>query len=97
MILEKNKHFNEPNRLFLASEGVNFDSVKVLRVTENAPAADAGLDEGDFILQIDGEPTKKFSLEQVRRMFTQKGRTYRLTIERNGKASETKIKLRDLI
>ncbi len=102
MILEKNKYFDEPytydaSGLFLVAEGAYFESLKVLRITENTPAAVAGLLEGDIILQIDSQPTRKFSLEQVRQMFEQDGRIYSLTIERNGKTSETTIELRKLI
>ena len=102
MILEKNKYFNEPytydaSGLFLVAEGANLDTPKVLRVTENSPATVAGLQEGDVILQIDNQPTKKFTLDQIRQMFKQDGRIYRLTIERNGKTSETTIELRKLI
>jgi PDZ domain-containing protein/aspartyl protease len=102
MILEKNKYFDEPytydaSGLFLVAEGASFESLKILRITENTPATIAGLREGDIILQIDGQPTGTFSLEQVRQMFEQEGRSYSLTIERNGKTSETTLELRKLI
>jgi len=102
MILEKNKYFDEPysydaSGLFLVAEGTNFKSVEVLRTTENTPATVAGLREGNIILQIDSQPTNNFSLEQIRQMFEQNGRTYSLTIERNGKTIEPHIKLRKLI
>lgn len=102
IILEKNKHFNEPYKydasgLFLAAEGTNFEMLKVLRATENTPASEAGLRDGDVIATIDGNPTRKFSLEQIRQMFTQKGRTFRLTVKREGSVIKTKIKLGDLI
>lgn len=102
IILEKNKHFNDPYKydasgLFLAAEGTNFETLKVLRATENTPAFEAGLRDGDVIAAINGNPTSKFSLEQIRQMFTQKGRTFRLTVKRNGNTIKTKIKLRNLI
>ncbi len=102
IILEKNRHFNEPYKydasgLFLAAEGTNFETLKILRATENTPAFEAGLRDGDIITTIDDNPTSKFSLEQIRKMFTQKGRTFRLTVKREGKVIKTKIKLRDLI
>ena len=102
IILEKNKHFNEPYKydasgLFLAAEGANFETLKVLSATENTPAFEAGLRDGDVITTIDGKRASKFSLERIRQMFTQKGRTFRLTVKRNGNTIKTKIKLRDLI
>ncbi len=102
IILEKNRHFNEPYKydasgLFLAAEGTNFETLKILRATENTPAFEAGLRDGDVITKIDGNSTSKFSLEQIRQMFTQKGRMFRLTFKRDGSVRQTKIKLRDLI
>ena len=102
MILEKNSQFDEPYKydvsgLFLAMEGANFDLVKVLRVTEKTPAAEAGLREGDTILKIDNKAANTFSLEQIRQIFMQADHTYRLTVERNGKANEVRIRLRTLI
>ena len=102
IILEKNKHFSEPYKydasgLFLAAEGTNFETLKVLRAAKNTPAFEAGLRDGDVIATIDGDPTSKFSLEQIRQMFTQKGRIFRLTVKRNGNTIKTKIMLRDLI
>ena len=102
MILEKNSQFDEPYKydasgLFLAMKGVNFDLVKVLRVTEKTPAAEAGLREGDTILKIDNKQANTFSLEQIRQIFMQEDHTYHLTVERNGKATEVRITLRTLI
>lgn len=102
IILEKNRHFNDPYKydasgLFLTAEGANFETLKVLRATENTPATEAGLRDGDVIATIDGKPTGKFSLEKIRQMFTQNGRAFRLTVRRDGNTIRTKIKLRDLI
>lgn len=102
IILEKNKHFNEPYKydasgLFLAAEGTNFETLKILRATENTPAFEAGLHDGDVIITINGRLTSKFSLEQIRQMFTQSGRTLRLTVKRDGNIIRTEIRLRELI
>ena len=102
MILEKNSQFSEPYKydasgLFLAAEGANFESVKVLRVVEHTPAAMVGLREGDVILRIDNKEAKTFSLEQLRRIFMQQGRTYHLAVKRNRSVIKTKITLRALI
>ena len=102
MILEKNSQFDEPYKydasgLFLAAEGANFDSVKVLRVTEKTPASVAGLREGDVILKIDNKQANSFLLEELRQMLMQPGRTYRLVVKRNGNVLETKLTLRALI
>jgi hypothetical protein len=102
MILEKNKHFSESYKydasgLFLVSEGANFDSIKVLRVTENTPAFEAGLREQDVITTINDMPVSKFTLEKIRQMFTRNGQTYRVKFKRGEETRQTKINLRALI
>jgi C-terminal processing protease CtpA/Prc len=102
LILEKNRYFDEPytydaSGLFLVAEGTHFQSLKILRVTEGTPAADAGLQEGDVISHIDDQPTDRFTLDRIRQMFRQAGQIYTLTIERDGKTSKVTIALRELI
>jgi len=100
---------SEPNRYFsdreeydmsgmlLINGGADFKTFKVRRTIENSPATAAGLREGDIISAVDGKPTSNLTLEQVRQIFKQKGRSYRLTVERDGQKIQTKIKLRRLI
>jgi hypothetical protein len=102
VILEKNKHFNEPYRydasgLFLSAEGQNLERLTVLRAIANTPASQAGLRQGDVITAINGEPSSRFSLEEVRQLFTRNGRTFRLSVLRDGKVIQMKLKSRDLI
>jgi len=102
IVMAKNKHFGEPyvydaSGLFLAAEGANFETLKILQVTQNAPGYEAGLRDGDVITTIDGTPAGRLSLEPIRRMLTEAGRTFRLTAEREGRAIKTTIKLRNLI
>ena len=89
MILESNRDISKPeeydiSRMLLIAEGTDFKIFKVRRTIENSPATVAGLREGDIVSIIDGKPTSNLTLEQVRKMFKQKGRTYRLTVERDG-------------
>ncbi len=78
-------------------EGKDFKIIKVRRIIEHSPATAAGLREGDAISAVDGKPISTLTLEQVRRMFKQKGRSYRIIINRDGQNIQTKIKLRRLI
>ena len=102
MILEPNRYISDPEEydmsgMLLIAEGTNFKTFKIRRIIENSSATVAGLREGDIISDVDGKPASNLTLEQVRQMFKQKGRSYRLTVERDGQKIQTKIKLRRLI
>lgn len=102
MILEPNRGISEREEydmsgMLLIAEGKDFRSFKIRRTIENSPATAAGLREGDIILAIEGKPLSSLTLEQVRQMLKQKGHSYRLTFERDGRQTQTKIKLKRLI
>ena len=102
MILEPNRFMSDSEEydmsgMLLIDEGTDFRTFKVRRTIENSPATLAGLREGDIISAVDGKSTSNLMLEQVRQMFKQKGRSYRLTVERDGQKIQTKIRLRRLI
>jgi membrane-associated protease RseP (regulator of RpoE activity) len=102
MILEPNNSLHEPyeydmSGLLLIAEGTDFKTIKVQQIIEDSPAIAAGLRAGDTMAAIDGKSVSNLTLQQVRQMFRQKGRTYRLSIERGGQLIQTKIKLRKLI
>ena len=59
--------------------------IKVISPIDNTPAADAGLQPGDFITQLDGEPVLGLTLsEAVKKMRGPVGSDITLTIEREG-------------
>ena len=61
--------------------------VKVVAPIEDTPAARAGMQSGDLIVQVDGEPIKGLSLAQaVRRMRGRPGEAIDLLVRREGKA-----------
>jgi len=102
MILEPYPSISDPEEydmsgMLLIAEGTDFKIFKVRGIIENSPATAAGLLEGDIILAIDGKPASDLTLEQVRQMFKQPSRSYRLTIERNKQPIKTTIELRRLI
>lgn len=102
MILEPNRDISDSEEYdmsgtLLIDEGTDSKTFKIRRTIENSPATLAGLREGDIISAVDGKPTSNLTLDQVRQMFKRKGRSYRLTIERDGQKIQTKIKLRRLI
>jgi predicted aspartyl protease len=103
MIIEPNAHFDQPHEhdksgLLLRAVGKNFNAFKVFQVIDHSPAAEAGLREGDTLEAVNGIPAANFTLEQLRRNFTQpEGTAYLLRVSREGKLTETKLRLRRLL
>ncbi len=61
--------------------------VKVVAPIEDTPAAEAGVESGDLITHVDGEPIKGLSLNQaVRLMRGRPGTPIRLTLRRQGRS-----------
>jgi C-terminal processing protease CtpA/Prc len=83
--------------MLLLAEGKDLKTFRVRRLVENSPATVAGVREGDIIYAVDGKPTSNLTLEQVRGLFKHDGRAHRLTLEREGRKLETRIRLRRLI
>ena len=102
IILESNESLTEPFeydmvgiRLRAASD--DFKTLKVRRVGENSPAAEAGVREGDVISEIDGRPATELSLSEINKMFRQEGKEYLLGIIRGGEKVQIKLRSRRLI
>lgn len=103
MIIEPNAHFDQPHDydksgLLLRAAGKNFNAFKVYQVFDKSPAAEAGLREGDTLEAVNGISAATFTLEQLRRNFSQaEGTEYLLRFSREGKLTETKLRLRRLV
>lgn len=74
--------------------GMENDVLKVVSPIDNTPAFHAGIEAQDFIIKIDGQPTKGMSLmDAVSKMRGKPGTTIVLTIARDNRAPfEVKIK-----
>jgi C-terminal processing protease CtpA/Prc len=102
MILEPNGDLAAPfeydmSGIRLRAEGEDFKTLKVLRVVENSPAAEAGVREGDVISAINSRPTTELSLDEIRKMFRQEGIEYLLGIIRGVEKIQIQLKSRRLI
>jgi S1-C subfamily serine protease len=60
------------------------DGAHVSRVTEGSPAADAGIQEGDVIVEIDGEPISDSADVQTAVRSRRPGDTVRVVVDRDG-------------
>ena len=66
MILEPNSQFDESfeydmSGISLTAEGRDYKILRVGRVFEDTPAAEAGLRDGDQILAVDGKPSSELT------------------------------------
>lgn len=101
-ILEPTHELNTPfaydrSGMFLLSEGENYRTIRVRRVAPGSPAADAGVQDGDRIVSIDGRMAKRLGLEQTRVLLREDNRRYRLVLERDGRLRRAEILTRDLL
>ena len=102
MILEPNERFDDPDTTdmsgtTLIAEAPGFKTIKIVRVREKSPAGEAGLKPQDIILSIEGRRAGEIGLEEIREMFKQDGRRYRLDVKSGSETRQVYLKLRKLI
>lgn len=82
--------------LALRAYGDNFKTFRVIEVLENSPATEAGIREGDVIVEIDGTPAAQLTLSAINEMF-EKPAKYVLQIRRGTQTITAAITPRRLI
>ncbi len=101
IFFEPNKHYAEADIYNRAGLWANLggDGFDVIDVYAGSPAAEAGLEDGDRILAIDGRRAQQeITLPEFREcMRKTPGTVLRLDIERKGQRSRVALKLRDLV
>ena len=68
----------------LAQDSLSDETFRVANVAAASPGAQAGLSRGDVLLELDGRPSKEFTLEEVRQQIRIDGKRM-ITVERGGK------------
>ena len=79
--------------LEIFAEPPRFRSYVVNSVAENSPASVAGVQEEDTILAVDGQPTARLTLRELRRLFTRAGERV-LSIKRGSKTMRLRLQLK---
>jgi hypothetical protein len=93
MLLERNvRASTDLSGLELVADPPRFRTYVVNAVEENSPAATAGIQEEDTIIAIDGQPTARLTLRELRRLFTQAGE-HLLKIKRDSKTIQVRLQL----
>jgi hypothetical protein len=82
--------------ILLKADGPEFREFFVYGTIPESPAAEAGLQAGDELTHVDGDPLNPYTLDQVRRRFRQGGKPWKLTIRRGDERMEIEVKARPL-
>lgn len=102
MFLEPNANFNElyeadMSGISLVAEKPDFKNFTVYKLLPDSPATEAGVREGDRIINIDDQPSTELTLEQIRQMFRHDGQERLLRVKRGNETLQIRVKLRRLI
>lgn len=101
--LRKNRNFREPfvyskTGLVLIAEGNDLNIFKVVEVRENTPAAEAGIQQGDILLKLNGIKAKYLDLLKINEKFRRReGKKIRLKLKRGEEEYKTSFRLRNII
>lgn len=77
----------------LAAAPPAYDRFRVAAVDADSPGAQAGLQRGDMVLELEGRPAKDFTLDEARQIFRTDGRRV-LTVDRGGKRAKVTLELK---
>ena len=101
ILLDPNTAFPAPTRadrggMFLIASQTDASVRQVRFVTPGGPAEEAGIEAGDVLLSIDGEPADARSLHATRLLFFERG-SFELVFERDGEERAVTLVTRDLL
>ena len=71
--------------------------VIVHKVFEDSPASEAGINENDELVKINGKSMLEVNLAEVKKMLKEEGETVELVVNQGGKEKTVSLKLRSLI
>ena len=74
-----------------------FTPARVSGVVPSSPAAEAGFQVGDTIVDVDGRPVAKSTVEELRESFRQPGRRYAVRVKRDGRIVRLLFATREML
>jgi hypothetical protein len=95
MILERSQSLSttrDLSGLDIVAEPPRFRTYVVNGVAADSPAAAVGVQEEDTIVAVDGQPTARLTLREVRQLFTQPGESV-LSVRRGSKTIRLRMRL----
>jgi hypothetical protein len=101
LILEPDAQFRDPfesdaSGLRVRSAGPPFREIVVSEVNEDSPASDAGIQKGDQILELAGNPAAQLTVWQIRTMMKKAGNKYALKLRRGEREFTVQLATRAL-
>jgi predicted aspartyl protease len=102
MYLEPNKSLKEPfiydaSGLRLRASRPSFSPPIVSGVMDTSPALEAGIKQGDVLLEIEDRSTSGVNLETIRTLLKQLDKTFTLTLSRDQKTISVVLKTREML
>jgi hypothetical protein len=102
MFLEPNRHLHDPieydaSGLQIVTADESFSRFIVHAVMDNGPGAQAGLTNGDEILELDGRPAAQWTLERIAIRLREAKMTIPMSVLRNGLRLHLTLRLSRLI
>jgi len=99
VLFEPAKNFERPFETDMSGAALTraAGEIAVRWVSPETPAAEAGLQAGDIVTEVDGEPAERVDMAALRLRFQQAGRPVRLQVKRGAEKMEMTLTLRRLI
>ncbi len=101
--LKKNKKYKKPfeynlSGVVIKAKGLYLNTFEIISVRENSTAHSSGIEAGDMIVRINGQPTHNMQLDEVHSILNSKpNRVLRLELDRDGEYLVRKFRLERVI